>query len=59
MPADGPRGAGPAGGLLFLAVILFLAYLVVTAIVGALRWLIGLAFVVVVIGLAVSVVRRR
>ncbi|WP_370327462.1 hypothetical protein [Euzebya sp.] len=54
-----PRGAGPVGGLLFLAVVLVVGYLVITTIAGILKWLISAALVVVVILLAVRVLTRR
>ncbi len=57
--ASEPRGAGMGGGLLMLAVVLFLAYLAITTIAGILKWLVGVAFIVVVIGLALSVLNRR
>lgn len=53
------RGAGRGGGLLFLAVVLFVAYLAVTAVAGILKWMLGTAFVVVVVVLAANVLRRR
>ncbi len=54
-----PKGAGSAGGLLFLAVMLFLGYLLITAVAGLLKWLIGVALVVVVLVLGVRVLTRR
>ena len=54
-----PRGAGRSGGLLFLAVGLFVLYLVVTAVAGVLKFLLSAALVVVLVVLAVNVVRRR
>lgn len=54
-----PRGAGRSGGLLFLAVVLLIGYLAITSILGVLRWIVGAAFLVVVVALAVSVVNRR
>ena len=54
-----PRGAGTAGGLLFLAVVLVLGYLLVSAVAGVLKWLIGAALVVVVIAMGVRVLSRR
>ncbi|CAN5115600.1 hypothetical protein BH23ACT9_BH23ACT9_30510 [soil metagenome] len=54
-----PRGAGTAGGLLFTAVLLVLAYLAVTVIAGFVRWIIGTAILVVVVVLLVKVVSRR
>lgn len=54
-----PRGAGKAGGLLFIVVVLFLGYLAITTLLGVLRWLVGAALLILVIGLALSVVNRR
>lgn len=54
-----PRGAGRAGGLLFLAVGLFVLYLVVTAVAGVMKVVIGAVLVVALLAFAVSVVRRR
>ena len=54
-----PCGAGSGGGLLFLALTLFVAYLAVTAVAGVLRFLLGTALLVVVAALALSVLRRR
>ena len=55
---SGGKGAGPAGGLLFIAVLLFVAYLAISAVAGILRLLIGLAFLAVVILLLARVLRR-
>ena len=54
-----PRGAGRSGGLLFLAVGLFVLYLVITAVAGLAKFLLSLAIVVVLVLLAVNVFRRR
>ena len=54
-----PRGAGRSGGLLFLAVGLFVAYLAVSAVAGLLRFLLGAAFLVALGLLALNVLRRR
>ncbi len=54
-----PRGAGRSGGLLFLAVGLFVLYLVVTAVAGVLKFVLGAALVFVLGVFAVSVFRRR
>jgi hypothetical protein len=54
-----PRGAGRGGGLLFLAVGLFVAYLAVTAVDGAARTVLAVIFVVALGLLALNVVRRR
>jgi uncharacterized membrane protein YjgN (DUF898 family) len=53
-----PRGAGRAGGLLFLAIVLFVAYLAVGALTGLIRFLLGLGLIVVLAALALNVVRR-
>lgn len=53
-----PRGAGRSGGLLFLAVLLFVAYLAVTAVAGLAKFLLGGALLVVIALLAVNVLRR-
>ena len=54
-----PRGAGRGGGLAFLAVVVFLAYLMVTAVAGLLRAVLSLVLLVVIVALAVDVARRR
>ena len=54
-----PRGAGRGGGLLFLAVGLFVAYLAVTAVDGAARVGLGVVFAVALGLLALNVLRRR
>ena len=54
-----PPGAGRGGGLLFLAVGLFVAYLAVTAVAGAARIVLGVARAVALGLLALNVVRRR
>ena len=54
-----PRGAGRSGGLLFLAVGLFVLYLVVSAVTGVLKFVLGVGIVVVLVAFAVSVFRRR
>jgi len=53
------RGAGAGGGLLFLALLLFVGYLVLEAVAGVLRLLLGTAFLAVMLLLAFRVVRRR
>lgn len=53
-----PKGAGRGGGLLFLAVALFVAYLAVEALSGLLRIALGAALLVVLGALALSVLRR-
>lgn len=54
-----PRGAGRGGGLLFLALAAFVAYLSVAAVSGVLRLVLGAALIVVLAVLAVGVARRR
>ncbi len=54
-----PRGAGTSGGLLFLAVMLVIGYLLVSAVAGLLKWLIGVAFVVVIIAMGARIISRR
>ena len=53
-----PRGAGRAGGLLFLAVGVFVAYLAVSAVDGAARIVLLVGFAVVLSLLALNVLRR-
>ncbi len=47
------------GGLLFLAVVLFLGYLVITTIVGILKWIVGAVLVLAVVGMAMRIADRR
>ncbi len=54
-----PRGAGRGGGLLFLGVVAVVAYLVVTAVAGALKFLLGAVLAVLLVVFAVSVLRRH
>lgn len=54
-----PRGAGRSGGLLFLAVGIFVLYLVITVVAGVLKFILGLGLVVVLAALAINVLRRR
>ncbi len=54
-----PGGAGRSGGLLFLALVLLVAYLVVTAVAGLLRLALTVAILLVVALLARDVARRR
>jgi len=54
-----PRGAGMGGGLLFLAVVLFLGYLVITTIVGILKWIVGAVLVLAVVGMALKIADRK
>ena len=57
--ANEPRGAGTGGGLLFLVVGLVVGYLVLTALAGLVRWVLGVALVVGLVILALRVVGRR
>jgi hypothetical protein len=57
--ANEPRGAGSAGGLLFLALLLFLGYLLITAVAGVLQLILGAGFLIVVVVLGLSVLKRR
>jgi len=52
-------GAGRGGGLLFLAVLVFVAYLAYEALVGALRFLVSGALLAIVVALGFAVLRRR
>ena len=54
-----PRGAGRAGGLLFLAVGVFVLYLVFTAIAGVIKFVLSAVILVGLALLAVNVLRRR
>ncbi len=54
-----PRGAGRGGGLLFLAVVAFVAYLVVVAVTGVLKFILGAVLTAVLVLFALSVLRRR
>jgi hypothetical protein len=62
-PADDPSrglgGAGRAGGVLFLAVILFLAYLVLTALTGLFRIVAFVGLLTAIVLLGVNVAHRR
>lgn len=54
-----PKGAGRSGGLLFLLIALFVGYLLVNAVAGVVKVVLGVLVLVVVAGLAVNIVRRR
>lgn len=54
-----PRGAGRSGGLLFLAILGFVAYLTYGALDGAGRWVLTVVLVTLIAGLGVNVLRRR
>lgn len=62
-PADnssrGLGGGGRAGGVLFLVVILFLAYLVLNALAGLFRLVAFIGLVTALVLLGVNVARRR
>ena len=53
-----PRGAGRSGGLLFLLVGVFVAYLAIEALTGRLRFVLVAALVAGLAALALNVVRR-
>lgn len=53
-----PRGAGRSGGLLFLAVGLFVTYLAFEALTGVLRLVLTGVLAVVLVALALNVARR-
>ncbi|HUH07578.1 MAG TPA: hypothetical protein VML96_07200 [Egibacteraceae bacterium] len=52
-------GAGRAGGLLFLAVLLLIAYLVIAAVAGLFKIIVALAAFIAISVLARNVLRRR
>jgi len=54
-----PRGAGRGGGLLFLAVLVFLAYLAAETVAGVARLVLMAGLVVVVVAFGATVLRRR
>jgi hypothetical protein len=54
-----PRGAGRGGGLLFVALVGFLAYLVASSVGGVAGLVLAGALGAVALGLAVRVLRRR
>jgi hypothetical protein len=53
-----PRGAGRGGGLVFLVVAAFVAYLAVDAVAGALRLVLAGVLLIVLGLLAANVLRR-
>jgi predicted lipid-binding transport protein (Tim44 family) len=54
------RGAGIGGGLLFLLLAGFVAFIVVQAVVGfLLKFVLAAAFVLLIVAIAVNVLRRR
>jgi hypothetical protein len=54
-----PRGAGRGGGVLFVALVCFLAYLAATALEGAARVIVTAALLGAAAVLLVNVSRRR
>jgi hypothetical protein len=54
-----PRGAGRSGGLLFLTVGVFVAYLVVRTVAGVFKVVLLSVLVVLLVLLARDVLRRR
>ena len=56
---SGLRGAGPSGGLLFVALLLFVGWLVASETAGLLRMLLIGLLVVVTVAVGVNVARRR
>ena len=56
---DSAGGAGSAGGLLFIAVLLIVGWVVITTVVGFIKWVIGVAILLAVVALAVRVLSRR
>lgn len=54
-----PRGAGSAGGLLFVVVLLFVGFLVLRALVGLVRIAVTAVILVAVISLVVRALDRR
>lgn len=55
----GPQGAGRSGGLLFLAILAFVAYLVLQALAGLAKLLAAAVLLVGIVALGVDVLRRR
>lgn len=53
------RGAGPAGGLLFIVVLLLVGWLAATQTGGVVRVLVLSAVALAVLALSVDVARRR
>lgn len=56
---SGLGGAGPGGGLLFLALIAFVGWLVAAESQGVLRLVLVVVVAVSTMGLAINVLRRR
>jgi hypothetical protein len=56
---DDPGGPGPSGGLLFVGVLLFTAFLAVTGLDGLWRWLVAGALLAAALVLGARVLRRR
>lgn len=59
MSGSEPRGAGRGGGLLFLAILAFVAYLVLQALAGLAKLLAAAVLLVGIVALGVDVLRRR
>lgn len=55
---DSPGGAGSAGGLLFIVVLVILGWVVITTVVGFIKWVIGVAIFLAVVSFAVKVLSR-
>lgn len=55
----GPGGAGRGGGILFIAVLAFVAYLVATALGGLPRAIVLAVLTVAIVLLTANVLRRR
>jgi hypothetical protein len=56
---DDPGGPGPSGGLLFVGVLLFTAFLAVTGLDGPWAWIAGGALLATALVLGTRVLRRR
>ena len=55
-----PRGAGRAGGLLFLAIAIFVGFLIIKAALGLLiKLVLTLLVIGAIVGLLANVLRRR
>lgn len=54
-----PRGAGRSGGLLFLAVLAFVAYLVLAALSGIMKLVATLLLLGAIVVFGANVLRRR
>lgn len=56
---SGLRGAGPSGGVLFVALLLFVGWLVVAETAGIVRVLLIGLLVMLTVAVSVNVARRR